>query len=211
MAGCAPRQVVSLRTSGDAEELMAEQAVHLARIRRADAEAKTARRTSQLADRQAGAITASYRTTTASPRADLENAKAANRHPRADLTALRRRLGELTGRQVLAETDRLPARQQAPGRPGSSRNSSTPGKHSPSAPRNSKPPGRSTASSWLGSTRKADTRCPAQLCTTANQQVRTIKYSLELQKRTRVPRHHARLRAGYPETALISTGSSGAA
>jgi Family of unknown function (DUF6262) len=130
---------------------MAEQAAHLARIRRADTEAKTARllatldafivagqapvvsvlarragvsrrfvydhpelraeiarRTSQLADRQAGAITASYRTTTASLRADLENAKAANRHLQADLTALRRRLGELTGRQVLAETGQTP-------------------------------------------------------------------------------------------------------
>jgi uncharacterized protein DUF6262 len=126
---------------------MAEQAEHLARIRRADTEAKTARllatldafiaagqapviavlarragvsrrfiydhpelraeiarRTSQLADRQAGTIAASYRTTTASLHADLENAKAASRRLQAELAALRRRLGELTGQQILAET-----------------------------------------------------------------------------------------------------------
>jgi len=130
---------------------MAEQAEHLARIRRADTEAKTARllatldafiaagqapvisvlarragvsrrfiydhpelraeiarRTAQLADRQAGAITASYRTTTASLQADLGNAKAASRRLQADLAALRRRLGELTGSQVFAETGQTP-------------------------------------------------------------------------------------------------------
>ena len=129
---------------------MAEQADHLARIRRADTEAKTARllatldaliaagqapvisvlarragvsrrfiydhpelraeiarRTSQLADRQTGAIAASFRTTTASLRADLENAKAASRRLQAELAALRRRLGELTGQQVLAETGHI--------------------------------------------------------------------------------------------------------
>jgi len=104
---------------------MAEQANHLARVRRADTETKAARllatldafiaagqapvvsglarragvsrrfvydhpelraeiarRASELADHQAGAITASSRTTTASLRADLENAKAANRRRR---------------------------------------------------------------------------------------------------------------------------------
>jgi hypothetical protein len=130
---------------------MAEQAEHLARIRRADTEAKAARllatldalaaageapavsvlarragvsrrfiydhpelraeiarRASQIADRQAAAITASSRTTTASLQADLENAKAANRRLEADLAALRRRLGELTGKQVLAEIGQSP-------------------------------------------------------------------------------------------------------
>jgi Family of unknown function (DUF6262) len=129
---------------------MAEQAERLARIRRADTEAKTARllatldaltaagqapvisvlarragvsrrfiydhpelraeiarRTAQLADRQTSAIAASYRTTTASLRADLENAKAASRRLQAELAALRRRLGELTGQQVLAETGHI--------------------------------------------------------------------------------------------------------
>jgi hypothetical protein len=132
---------------------MAEQAKHLARVRRADTEAKTARllatldaliaagqapvvsvlarragvsrrfvydhpelraeidrRASELADRQAGAITASSRTTTASLRADLENAKAANRRLETDLAALRRRLGELTGKEVLAEIGPTPGR-----------------------------------------------------------------------------------------------------
>jgi chromosome segregation ATPase len=41
--------------------------------------------------------------TAASLRADLENAKARNRRLEADLTALRRRLGEVIGRDVLAE------------------------------------------------------------------------------------------------------------
>lgn len=130
---------------------MAEQAEHLARIRRADTEAKTARllatldafiaagqapvisvlarragvsrrfiydhpelraeiarRTSQLADQQAGTIAASYRTTTASLRANLENTKAASRRLQAELASLRRRLGELTGQHVLAETGHIP-------------------------------------------------------------------------------------------------------
>jgi hypothetical protein len=65
--------------------------------------AEVARRASQIADRQAGAITAGSRTTTASLRADLENAKAANRRLEADLAALRRRLGELTGKELLAQ------------------------------------------------------------------------------------------------------------
>ena len=130
---------------------MAEQANHLARVRRADTETKAARllatldafiaagqapvvsglarragvsrrfvydhpelraeiarRASELADHQAGAITASSRTTTASLRADLENAKAANRRLEADIAALRRRLGELTDKEVLAEIGQTP-------------------------------------------------------------------------------------------------------
>ena len=51
----------------------------------------------------AGAVTASARATTASLRADLENAKARNHRLDVELTALRRRLSELTGREVLAE------------------------------------------------------------------------------------------------------------
>ena len=70
--------------------------------------AEVARRASQLVDRQTGAIATSARTTTASLRADLENAKAANRRLEADLAALRRRLGELTGKEVLTEIGQVP-------------------------------------------------------------------------------------------------------
>jgi hypothetical protein len=41
--------------------------------------------------------------TTASLRADLENAKARNRRLESDLAALRRRLGEVTGQDVLSQ------------------------------------------------------------------------------------------------------------
>jgi len=125
---------------------MADPAAHLARLRRADSQAKTARvlaaldamaaageppgisqlarrarvsrrfvydhpelraeiahRAAQVAGQHAGAVTASAAVTAASLRADLENAKARNRRLEADLTALRRRLGEVIGRDVLAE------------------------------------------------------------------------------------------------------------
>jgi Family of unknown function (DUF6262) len=125
---------------------MADPAAHLARLRRADSQAKTARvraalqalaaagqppgisllarragvsrrfiydhpelraeiahQAAQAASRHAGAVTASAAVTAASLRADLENAKARNRRLEADLTALRRRLGEIIGRDVLAE------------------------------------------------------------------------------------------------------------
>jgi len=59
--------------------------------------------TPQIADRQAGVLTASARTTTASLRADLENAKAGNRRLEVELSALRRRLGQLMGREVFDE------------------------------------------------------------------------------------------------------------
>lgn len=77
--------------------------------------AEIARRAAQAADHHAGAISASARATTASLRADLENAKARNHRLEAELTALRRRLGELMGREVLGEIsdDQAPA---APGR-----------------------------------------------------------------------------------------------
>jgi hypothetical protein len=125
---------------------MADPAAHLARLRRADSQAKTARvraalqalaaagqppgisllarragvsrrfiydhpelraeiahQAAQAASQHAGAVTASAAVTTASLRADLENAKARNRRLEAELTALRRRLGEVIGRDVLAE------------------------------------------------------------------------------------------------------------
>jgi len=125
---------------------MADPAGHLARLRRADSQAKAARvlaaldamaaageppgisrlarrarvsrrfiydhpelraqiahRAAQVAGQHAGAVTASTAVTATSLRADLENAKARNRRLEADLTALRRRLGEIIGRDVLAE------------------------------------------------------------------------------------------------------------
>jgi chromosome segregation ATPase len=70
--------------------------------------AEILRRASQVADHQTGAIAASVRTTTASLRADLENAKASNRRLETELAALRRRLGELTGQELLAEISQAP-------------------------------------------------------------------------------------------------------
>ena len=125
---------------------MPDSADHLARLRRADSQAKAARvlaalatmtaageppgisqlarrarvsrrfiydhpelraqiahRAAQVAGQHAGTVTASAAVTAASLRADLENAKARNRRLEADLTALRRRLGEVIGRDVLAQ------------------------------------------------------------------------------------------------------------
>jgi uncharacterized protein DUF6262 len=65
--------------------------------------AEVAHRAAQIADQQAGAVTASARTTTVSLRADLENARAANHMLEVDLTTLRRRLSQLMGREVLEE------------------------------------------------------------------------------------------------------------
>ena len=48
-------------------------------------------------------MSASARATTASLRADLENAKTRNHRLDVELVALRRRLSELTGREVLGE------------------------------------------------------------------------------------------------------------
>jgi hypothetical protein len=124
---------------------MADPAGHLARLRRADSQAKTARvraaleamaaageppgvsllarragvsrrfvydhpelraeiahHAAQVAGQHAGAVTASAAVTTASLRADLENERARNRRLEADLTTLRRRLGEVIGRDVLS-------------------------------------------------------------------------------------------------------------
>ncbi len=125
---------------------MADPAGHLARLRRADSQAKTARvraaleamaaageppgvsllarrawvsrrfiydhpelraeiahQATQVASQHAGAVTASGAVTTASLRADLENERARNRRLQTDLTALRRRLGEVIGRDVLSQ------------------------------------------------------------------------------------------------------------
>ena len=65
--------------------------------------AQIAHRAAQVAGQHAGAVTVSTAVTATSLRADLENAKARNRRLEADLTALRRRLGEVIGRDVLAE------------------------------------------------------------------------------------------------------------
>jgi Family of unknown function (DUF6262) len=125
---------------------MAEPAGHLARLRRADSQAKAARvraaleamaaageppgisqlarrarvsrrfiydhpelraqiahRAAQVAGRHAGTVAASTAVTAASLRADLENEKARTRRLEAELTALRRRLGEVIGRDVLSQ------------------------------------------------------------------------------------------------------------
>ena len=65
--------------------------------------AEASRRAAQVADHHAGAITTSARTTTASLRADLENAKARNQRLNIELGALRRRLGELLGAEALTD------------------------------------------------------------------------------------------------------------
>ena len=65
--------------------------------------AEATRRAAQIADHHAATITEGARLTTASLRADLENARARNHRLEVELTALRRRLGELIGREVLDE------------------------------------------------------------------------------------------------------------
>lgn len=64
--------------------------------------AEAERRSAQAADRRSGAITA------ASLRADLANARAANHRQHTELEALRRRLGQILGRQVLADLGDTP-------------------------------------------------------------------------------------------------------
>ena len=70
--------------------------------------AEVMRRSAQIADQQAGAVAANARTTTASLRADLENAKAKNHRLEVELAALRRRLGQLIGLEVLDEISAEP-------------------------------------------------------------------------------------------------------
>lgn len=62
------------------------------------------RRAAEVADRHSSATATSVRVTTASLRADLENTKARNHRVERDLAALRLRLGEVLGHEVLAET-----------------------------------------------------------------------------------------------------------
>ena len=68
--------------------------------------AEAERRSAQVADRHAGATSASARVTVASLRADLANAKATNHRLTTELGALRRRLGQQLGHDVLAGLDR---------------------------------------------------------------------------------------------------------
>ena len=70
--------------------------------------AEAERRSAQAADRRAGAITAGAQVTAASLRADLANARAANHRQHTELEALRRRLGQILGRQVLADLGDTP-------------------------------------------------------------------------------------------------------
>lgn len=63
--------------------------------------AEAERRTAQIIERQSGAMTATARVTTASLRADLANANATNHRLSTELAALRRRLGQLLGQEVL--------------------------------------------------------------------------------------------------------------
>jgi hypothetical protein len=65
--------------------------------------AEIAHRAAQVVGQHAGAVTASAAVTTASLRADLENAKARNRRLESDLAVLRRRLGEVIGQDVLSQ------------------------------------------------------------------------------------------------------------
>lgn len=66
--------------------------------------AEAERRSAETVGRHAGATAASARVTLASLRADLANAKAANHRQHTDLTALRRRLGQLLGLDALADS-----------------------------------------------------------------------------------------------------------
>jgi hypothetical protein len=67
--------------------------------------AEAERLSAETAARHAGVTAASARVTLASLRADLANAKAANHRQHTDLTALRRRLGQLLGKDILADLD----------------------------------------------------------------------------------------------------------
>lgn len=69
-----------------------------------DLRAEITHRAAQIASQHhAGTVTTSAAVTTASLRADLENAKARNRRLESDLAALRRRLGEVIGQHVLSQ------------------------------------------------------------------------------------------------------------
>lgn len=65
--------------------------------------AEVDRRCAKLAQDRARSAAGDARVTTASLRADLENAKAANRRLEVELGAIKRRLGELLGDEVMAK------------------------------------------------------------------------------------------------------------
>jgi len=67
--------------------------------------AQAERRAAETADRSAATSAASARVTLASLRADLANAKATNHRLDTELVGLRRRLGQLLGRDALADLD----------------------------------------------------------------------------------------------------------
>ena len=107
-----------------------------------DLRAEITHRAAQIASQHAGMVTTSAAVTTASLRANLENAKARNRRLESDLAALRRRLGEVIGQDVLSQIS-------APEQPSTAERAeqleqalSGARRPSPSAPRNSKPPVR---------------------------------------------------------------------
>jgi hypothetical protein len=67
--------------------------------------AEAEQRAAQAADRRAATSATSGRVTLASLRADLANAKATNHRLDTELASLRRRLGQLLGREVLADLE----------------------------------------------------------------------------------------------------------
>ena len=119
--------------------------------------AEAERRSAQAADRRAGAITAGAQVTAASLRADLANARAANHRQHTELEALRRRLGQILGRQVLADLgDTTPVTHPTDPRIEQLDTTlSETKKNSHNANKNSPPPARSTANSSPASTGNA--------------------------------------------------------
>ena len=75
--------------------------------------AEAERRAAEIADRQTSRVSASMRVTTASLRADLENERARTHRLETELSALKRRLGELLGHEVMAEDAALASRDSA--------------------------------------------------------------------------------------------------
>jgi len=65
--------------------------------------AEAERRCAQIIERQSGTMTAAARVSTASLRADLANANAANHRLATEAASLRRRLGQQLGQEVLAD------------------------------------------------------------------------------------------------------------
>ena len=67
--------------------------------------AEAERRAAEIADHQASRLSASMRVTTASLRVDLENARARTNRLETELSALKRRLGELLGHEMHEDVD----------------------------------------------------------------------------------------------------------